>query len=105
MSAVIGPHGLDGDAQGALALHRGQRSFHAVSSRTRKRYPSWLTSTGMPCSAEKPRIIGMLASDRRTLTSVVNCWRNPPAHAPVEPRPGTVGAVEDEYIPRARRGR
>ena len=60
---------------------------HAASSRTRKRYPSCDTSTGMPCSSVKRRIIGMLACDRRMLTSLVNCRRKPPAQAPVEPRP------------------
>ena len=29
----------------------------------------------------------MLARERRMLTSLVNCWRKPPAQAPVEPRP------------------
>ena len=41
----------------------------------------------------------MLACDRRMFTSVVNWCRNPPAHAPVEPRPDAVRSFEQDDGP------
>ena len=62
-----------------------RKSAQSCSSRTRNRYPSCTTSSGNPCSSENPRIIGTLASDSSMLMRLENWWRNPPAHAPVEP--------------------
>src|SRR5690348_2293705 len=51
---------------------------------SRNRYPICLKSAGWPVSCSNSSNIRTASRPRRTLASIENCWRTPPAHLPVD---------------------